>query len=261
MYRYTMFFRGGEVPMSVTERARGVDAVDAWQDGFARPRVFLQPIAPPSILGLFGFCAATAMVGAYLAGWYGNATTPGYLFPFAAIFGGVAQLLAGMWAYRARDGVATAMHGMWGSFWIAFGILNWLVLDGRLLPIGKGEVANTAIAFWFVTLCAITLSGALASLAENLGMTLVLAPLAAASGINAVGYWIGSHTWVVVAGWVFVASACAAWYVATAMMMSAASGRTILPLGHYRKAANVPGQKPMHAIELEWGEPGVKHGQ
>jgi len=32
--------------------------------------------------------------------------------------------MAGMWAYRARDAVATAMHGMWGSFWIAYGILN-----------------------------------------------------------------------------------------------------------------------------------------
>jgi len=32
--------------------------------------------------------------------------------------------VAGMCAYRARDAVATAMHGMWGSFWIAYGILN-----------------------------------------------------------------------------------------------------------------------------------------
>ena len=243
------------------ERADRTHAADVWRDGFARPRVFLQPIAAPSILGLFGFCAATAMVGAYLAGWYGNAATPGYLFPFAAVFGGLAQLLAGMWAFRARDGIATAMHGMWGSFWIAFGILNWLVLDGKLLPIGKGEQPNTAIAFWFLMLGAITLSGALASLGENLGVALVLWPLATASGIAAGAYWGGSHFWVVVSGWVFVGAAAAAWYVATGMMMASASGRTILPLGAYRKAANVPGRRPIEAIELDWAEPGVKQGQ
>src|ERR687884_1191294 len=84
---------------------------DGWYGEFARPRVYLQPIAAPSVLGLFGFAGATFVVAAHMAAWYGNASTPGYLFPFAAMFGGLAQFLAGMWAYRARDGVATAMHG------------------------------------------------------------------------------------------------------------------------------------------------------
>lgn len=34
----------------------------AWRDGFARPRVGLQPIAAPSALGLAGFSVATVMV-------------------------------------------------------------------------------------------------------------------------------------------------------------------------------------------------------
>ena len=102
-------------------------------NGF-EPRIFLQPIAAPSILGLFGFAAATFIVAANLAGWYGNHTTsPLYLAPFAAVFGGVAQFMAGMWAYRARDGLATAMHGMWGSFWIAYGILNVLLATGAAI--------------------------------------------------------------------------------------------------------------------------------
>src|SRR5437763_13458414 len=92
---------------------------DRWYGEFARPRVVLQPIAAPSVLGLFGFAGATFIVAANLAGWYGNSATPGYLAPFAAFFGGLAQFTAGMWAYRARDAVATAMHGMWGAFWLA----------------------------------------------------------------------------------------------------------------------------------------------
>src|SRR3954451_25125276 len=113
------------------ERASAGVALVADTDGgdgdVARPRVFLQPIAAPSVLGLFGFAGATFIVAANLAGWYGNASSPGYLFPFAMFFGGLAQFTAGMWAYKARDAVATAMHGMWGSFWLGYGLLNLLV--------------------------------------------------------------------------------------------------------------------------------------
>src|SRR3954464_4178977 len=99
---------------------------DGWYGDFARPRVVLQPIAAPSILGLFGFAGATFVVAAHMAGIYGTAGTTDYIFPCAAFFGGLAQFLAGMWAYRALDGVATAMHGMWGSFWMAFGLVSLL---------------------------------------------------------------------------------------------------------------------------------------
>jgi succinate-acetate transporter protein len=92
--------------------SNGATRHEEWID---HTRVFLQPIAAPSILGLSGFAGATFMVAAHMAGWYGGATTNQYLFPFAATFGGLAQFAAGMWAFRARDGIATAMHGMWGS--------------------------------------------------------------------------------------------------------------------------------------------------
>jgi succinate-acetate transporter protein len=81
----------------------------------AHAQIYLQPIAALSILGLYGLAGATFMVAAHMAHWFGTSATSLYLFPFAAIFGGLAQFLAGMWAFRARDGVATAVHGMWGS--------------------------------------------------------------------------------------------------------------------------------------------------
>src|SRR5205085_10992835 len=106
-------------------------------NGNVQTRVFLQPLAAPSVLGLYGFAGATFIVAANLAGWYGNHTTsPLYLAPFALAFGGIAQFLAGMWAYRARDALATAMHGMWGSFWIGYGILN-VLLATHALPAPK----------------------------------------------------------------------------------------------------------------------------
>jgi succinate-acetate transporter protein len=239
------------------DRVSSIEDFDAWYD---RSRIVLSPIAAPSILGLFGFFTATIMVGTNLAGWWGGDLSSLSFFPFALIMGGVAQLLAAMWSYKARDGLATAVHGTWGSFWTAWGILQLLYATGVEVPLPLGTV-NVGLAIWFVPLCAITMSAALASLGESLGLFTVLAALAGGSGIFAGGLWAGSLTAEHVAGWFFVVSAAAAWYVASAMMMVSATGRTVLPLGKWSKAANVPFDKPIRPIEYPFGDPGVKVGQ
>ena len=236
--------------------ARSPDTHEAWME---RTRVFLQPVAAPSILGLFGFAGATFIVAAHLAGWYGNAHTPEYLFPFAAFFGGVAQFTAAMWSYRARDGLATAMHGMWGSFWMAYGLLFLLNAVGALTIPATG--AFPELGYWFLTLCAITAAGALASLAETLGLTAVLTTLSVGSGLLAVGYLTGGSSWLTAGGWVLIASAICAFYTASALMLEGTWGRVILPLGKLRRDANLPGGRITDPIEYAAGEPGVRHGQ
>ena len=248
----------------MTSEARRVVTVERgteWEDGFARPRVMLQPFAAPSVLGLYGFAAATFMVALHLTGVYGGAKTNGELWPFAAVFGGVAQLLAGMWAFRVRDTIATAMHGMWGSFWIAFGILNVLVQWGKLPDHPAGSISDPAFAMWFWTLAAITAAGAFAAVAESIGLFGVLGTLSAGSFLLAIGLSAGSVGWVKIAGWVLVAAALLAYYVATAIMLVSGTGRVILPLGKPKKEANIPGSQPVKPIQLEWAEPGVKKGQ
>jgi uncharacterized protein len=223
-------------------------------------RVVLQPIAAPSILGLAGFAGATFIVASNLAGWWGNAASPLALAPFAAAFGGLAQFMAGMWAYRARDAVATLAHGTWGSFWIAYLILNLMVGTG-VVKQPTPWFHNPEVGFWFFALAVTTAIAAVAALTESLGLTAVLSSLAAGSGILAGAYIYGSHGWVQVAGWVLVFAAGFAWYTVAAMLLASTTGRTVLPLGKYKKAANVPGGKLMHPIQLEWSEPGVKMGQ
>ena len=233
------------------------------EDWRGRTQIFLQPMAAPSILGLFGFAGATMMVGAWQAGWYGGTNSGILIFPFALTFGGIAQFLAGMWSYKARDGLATAMHGMWGSFWIAFGLLFGLI-DGHVFPVAlqpKFGTVNPTFAFWFVVLCVITLLGAVAALAENLGLASVLWTLAAGSGLTAVGFFSGNLTVTQIGGWLFVISAALAVYTAGAMMLEGTFRRTILPLGKYSKAANIPGRQLTYPIEFEHGEPGVRAGQ
>lgn len=234
----------------------------AWQDGFARPRVFLQPIAAPSILGLAGFSVATMMVATIQAGWWGSIKDFIVIAPFCLTFGGIGQFMAGMWAYKARDAVATLAHGAWGSFWIAFGILE-IMIGTHVIPAPVPSAANIPLGLWFIGLAYVTLTAALGALSENLAVFATLITLATGSALTASGLLLGGFTdvWTKIGGWLFVISAGCAWYTITAMVLAYASGRTILPLMHYKKAANVPTAEPFRPIQLEWAEPGVKMGQ
>jgi succinate-acetate transporter protein len=219
-------------------------------------RINLQPIAAPSILGLYAFAGSTLMVAANMAGWYGNSVTALYLIPFTTVFGGIAQFVAGMWAYKARDAIATAMHGTWGSFWVGFGILQLLMATGTIPP--NTGPTFPALGFWFIALAAITIMGTIAATAKNLVLTLTLGTLSMGSIFAALANLLGGAPaagWEVAAGYVFIISAICAWYTASALMFEAASGRSVLPVGttlHAQKAPTVaPGE----------GEPGVTKGQ
>ncbi len=217
---------------------------------------FLQPIAAPSILGLYAFAGSTFIVSAHLAGWYGGPDTPLYLLPFAAIFGGIAQFAAGMWAYKARDAIATAMHGTWGSFWVGFGILQLLMATGTI-PANTGPTFP-ALGFWFIALAAITIMGTIAATANNVALTLTLGTLTLGSIFAALAQFLGAAPgvgWELAAGYAFIVAAICAWYTASALMFEGVSGRSVLPVGTTLHAQKAP------TVALGEGEPGVRKGQ
>lgn len=224
-------------------------------------RLVLTPVSAPSVLGLFGFAAATLVVAGNLAGWYGNSTSAVYFAPLAAVFGGVAQFMAGMWSYKARDTLATAVHGMWGSFWVAYGILWLLAGTGALaLPVGSATYFP-AFGMWFVMLGLLTGVCALVAVAKNIGVFAVLSLLSAGSCILAAALLSGSHALEQAGGWVLVASAGAAVYTSAAMLLAETYQRTVLPLGKFQKAANIPGREVVRPIEYPFGMPGSRVGQ
>ncbi len=231
--------------------------IQQWRE---HARVFLQPVAAPSILGLYGFAAATFMVTAYLVGWYGSASSPLLIFPFATAAGGIAQGVAAVWAFRARDGLATAIHGIWAAFWLGYGFLNFMVAL-KLIPAAAPGAAVPELGYWFFALAAITAAGAIASLAESLGLSAVLFPLAVGAALLGVFYVTGGSGWEKVGGYVTMASALTAFYAATAMMTASAFGRVVLPMGRYRHEREQPDPRPSYPIQFELGEPGVKQGQ
>lgn len=105
------------------------------------------------------------MVTANLVGWYGTARSPLLIFPFAVAAGGIAQGAAALFAFKARDGLATAIHGIWAAFWLGYGFLNFMIAL-HLIPAPAPHAAVPELGYWFFALAAITLVGMIASLAE-----------------------------------------------------------------------------------------------
>ncbi|MCR6490648.1 acetate uptake transporter [Amycolatopsis sp. OK19-0408] len=248
-------------PRPTTRTAVGGDGAEYsfWRE---HTHINLSPVAAPSILGLFGFAVSTFMVAANLAGWYGDdTTTPLVLAPFAFTFGGVAQFLAAMWSYRARDALATGIHGAWGAFWLAYGIYQLFVGLGGLPGTSASPVAATAFGFWFIGLAAVTWTGTFAAFAENGAVGLVLLTLATGSTLLAISLIAGVAILETIAAYFLLASAALAWYTASAMVLEAAYRRVVLPMGKLGPAPNAPGRATSRAIQFELGEPGIKVGQ
>jgi hypothetical protein len=89
----------------------------------------------------------------------------------------------------------------------------------------------------------------------------VLGLLSLGSILLAIGF-VGAYPGVVAGGsWVLVASAAAFCTAGAIMLAGAFDGRTVLPPGEYRAAANVPGRTTTRAIAYPAGMSGSTVGR
>ncbi|MGA7909238.1 MAG: GPR1/FUN34/YaaH family transporter [Candidatus Sulfotelmatobacter sp.] len=172
-------------------------------------------VALPSILGMYAFAAATFIVAAHMTHWYGNAQSAIVLFPLVLILGGLAQFYASAWAFRTNDAVAMALHGTWGSFWTAYGILEILFATGR---VARPQGAFPELGFWFIVVAAVTW-GITAASGQNKGVATVLGLLAIGSTLEAIAELMGMDWLRMLAGYFLIASALVAWYVGSMLIM------------------------------------------
>jgi uncharacterized protein len=214
-------------------------------------QIHLEPIAAPSILGLYGLAAATFVMAAHQAGWFGSDQSALFIAPFAALLGGLAQFVAAMWGYKARDGLATAMHGVWGCAWFAYAGTAMLAATGRLV-IPQGSLPEAG--FCFFALAAMTWVGMGAATAENRALAWAWGAMALGSTVAAIAALSGVGAWTVLSAYIFIIASIIAWYTASALMLEGAFGRVVWPLGLPKPAAE-------RRVAIGMGEPGVIRGQ
>jgi succinate-acetate transporter protein len=175
--------------------------------------------ANPAPLGLAGFALTTfvlSLFNAHLVASSGEAV----VLPLAIAYGGIAQLLAGMWEFRTGNTFGAVAFSSYGAFWISFYFL------AHTTP----AIAPKYVAIYLYGWGIFTLYMFFASLRTTGAVALVFALLAATYFLLAIGA-AGAHTTVSkIGGWVGIATAVAAWYASFAQVINSTFGRTVLPL-------------------------------
>ncbi len=181
-------------------------------------------IADPGPLGLAAFAMTTFVLSCFNAGLIKDARLEAVVLPLALFYGGLSQLLAGMWEFRKANTFGALAFTSYGAFWLSFAALV------RFVAPGLGPNAGTAIGLYllgwtiftaYMTVAALRVSGAVAVVFVLLTLTflfLCLGAYQASSGTTHLGGWLG------------LATAVAAWYASFAGVTNATWGRTVLPV-------------------------------
>lgn len=209
-------------------------------------RVVLRPLGSPVPLGLFGLAAASWVLAAYQLGWVG--VQEGRNVALVAIgFTFVAQLVAAIFAYLARDGVVGTALAELALIWLVIGLVMYTSPPGA-----KSDALGFFLLFAGVTMVLTATSAALAKLLP----ALVFATAGVRFFLGGIEHITADEIWQDLAGIVGLALTGVAIYGAWAAELEDAQGKTVLPLGRRGKgkeASELPLLEQVREIDSESG--------
>jgi hypothetical protein len=207
------------------------DRTDAVPDA---PVAATSPIADPAPLGLAAFALTTFLLSAANAGWMTHATGNAWL-GYAFAYGGLCQLLAGMWEFRNGNVFGATAFSTYGGFWIGLGL--WVKLVATAGPTrGPAAVIYGAATLkdqgWILLAFAIFNTYMLLwSSAVNKAVFGVFLTLEATEILLFAGAFAGNTNIIKAGGYVGVLTALVAWYTSSAGVFNGMRGRAVVPVG------------------------------
>ena len=187
-------------------------------------------VADPLPLGLAGFASATFTISSVFAGWFAMSAVV-VAIPFALIFGGIGQFLAGMWAFRRGNLLAATAFSCFGAFNTSWAILEWLTL-AKILPDSSAGGSPAYVAGIFVlTFALIAFYLGIAALGDNLTVAAILLILAFTYLCDGIGVMIGGHNFLLaIGGYAGMLTSLIAFYLSGAIVINSALKREFLPI-------------------------------
>jgi uncharacterized protein len=176
--------------------------------------------ADPTPLALGAFALTTAILGSIFAGFIVPAVGAGMsILAAVAFFGGLVQLLSGMWDLRRGEMLHGTIFASYGGFLMALGVIMAPSL-GIFTALGSAQHAALGLFFlaWTIFSAIIFVS----SLRTNIGMIVTLALLFLSYLLLTIGELTGgSTTALIIGGWLGVLTGLVAWYNAFAALLRA----------------------------------------
>jgi hypothetical protein len=184
--------------------------------------------ADPAPLGLAGFALTTFLLSGHNANFIPDVI---WLGP-ALFYGGLAQLLAGMWEFKNGNVFGATAFSTYGAFWLSLAGFIVLISTTKL---GTGLDVGSSLA-WFIFAFAVFNSYMLLwSLRVNFAVFTVFLLLEITEILLVIGFFREAHGhgdhFVHLGGWLGIATAAAAWYTSAAAVARDMPDGGVLPVG------------------------------
>ena len=184
--------------------------------------------ANPAPLGLAGFGVTTLMLSVMNANLVSFGKELPVVFAMAFAYGGLAQLLAGMWEFRSGNTFGAVAFTSFGAFWISFFFLGQF--DLKLITGGAAAVDSAlGLYLWswgiftgMMFLCSFAGPRAVQAVFLLLTITFILLGIGNAGGTSGI---------IHAGGYFGIATAAVALYTACGEIMAEVYGHDVLPLG------------------------------
>ena len=178
-------------------------------------------IADPAPLGLAAFALTTFLLSASNAGWAKNTSGLDWL-GYAFAYGGLIQLIAGMWEFRNRNVFGATAFSTYGGFWIGLGL--WAELAHA--SAAAKDVGWILLAFAIFNTYMLIFASQL-----NMAVFLVFLTLELTEIFLFIGILGGNANIVKVGGVIGIITALVAWYTSAAGVINGMKGKPVFPVG------------------------------
>lgn len=180
--------------------------------------------ANPAPLGLAGFALTTFVLSCFNAGFI-NGSLVGVVLPLALFYGGLAQLLAGMWEFKKANTFGATAFSTYGAFWMSFA--GYVYFIAPKLP---AATAYQATGLYLLAWTIISVILFVATFGLNSHLKTLFGFLVITLIFLTVGAFGQSTSMTAVGGYLGIVTALIAWYGVLAQLANSTMGRTVFPI-------------------------------
>jgi uncharacterized protein len=194
-------------------------------------------VADPAPLGLAAFALTTFLLSVVNAGWAKSSTGFDW-WGYAIAYGGLAQLLAGMWEFRNRNVFGATAFSTYGGFWIGVGLWLHFIAPTATHPIQLNrDLGWILLAFAIFNTYMLIISTQLNMAVFLVFLTLELTEIFLFIGNFATKtpalppFAAYNTTLIEIGGIIGVITALVAWYTSAAGVINGMKGKPVFPVG------------------------------
>lgn len=193
--------------------------------GGATARAALSVVADPAPLGLAAFALTTFVLSMFNSGLVSDKGEP-IVLGLALAYGGLTQLLAGMWEFKNNNTFGATAFASYGAFWLSFWAFNQFYADKITDKADAGHAVGLYLIGWGIFTAYMWIASLRVSVAVSV-VFLLLTPTFIVLGIGE----SGANTSIVkIGGYLGLATALAAWYASFAVVTNKTFGRIVMPV-------------------------------